>query len=229
MAENNKYFTSFCSVLNDGECRDMMEAVDKGELTNEEVYQKLIEKHGDSVIAAAHLSAAKAMEEQANSHIPGGTLPPQSPTVQPIVKTDMAVKIKTLQEEKSDVKPSYIADVENNKMPNPPSSIDNLCRVCIAPVSIGIFSILESWHTSDKAKIDALMEQIEKEQTNIEDIWVEILTEIPGSIDSLNRILNDLNLVLQFALNKAGEKSPRLKERFDQELAEMQGEEEGEA
>jgi hypothetical protein len=150
MAENNKYFTSFCSVLNDGECKDMMQKVEEGSMSNEEVYEKLIEKHGDSAIAAAHLSAAKAMEEQANSHIPGGTLPPQVP---PVVKTNMAVKIKTLQEEKADVKPSYIADVENNKMPNPPSAIPDLCRICVAPVSIGVFSVLESWHSNDKAKM----------------------------------------------------------------------------
>ena len=225
MAGNNKYFTSFCSVLDDGECRDMMQKVETGEMSNEDVYQRLIEKHGDDKIANAHLAAAKAVEEQEKVHIPGGTVTPQSQTVQPIVKTDMGAKVRILQEEKGDVKPSML-DENRGHIPNPPSAIDNLCRVCISPVSIGIFSILESWHTEHKGKIDALMEQIEKEQTNIEDIWVEILTEIPGSIDSLNRILNDLNLVLKFALNKAGEKSPRLKERFDQELAEMQGEEE---
>ena len=223
MAENNKYFTSFCSVLDDGECRDMMQKVEEGSMSNEDVYAKLIEKHGDAEIARAHLHAAKEME-RVDTVQPAPVTAPPPPIPQP-VKTNMGAKVRILQEEKGDVKPS-ILDENRGHIPNPPSAIDNLCRVCISPVSIGIFSILESWHTNDKAKIDALMEQIEKEQTNIEDIWVEILTEIPGSIDSLNRILNDLNLVLKFALNKAGEKSPRLKERFDQELAEMQGEEE---
>ena len=225
MAENNKYFTSFCSVLDDGECKDWMEKVESGEMTNEDVYAKLIEKHGDDKIANAHLHAAKAMEEQTKTHIPGGVVTPQI-APQPIVRTDMAVKIKTLQEEKGDVKHSSIPGAVNHRMPNPPSAIPDLCRICVAPVSIGIFSILESWHSNDKAKIDDLMEKIEKEQINIEDAWTEILTEIPNSIESLNRILNDLNLVLKFALQKAGEKSPALKGRFDQELQEMEGEEE---
>jgi hypothetical protein len=77
------------------------------------------------------------------------------------------------------------------------------------------------------------MEKIEKEQINIEDAWTEILSEIPGSIESLNRILNDLNLVLKFALQKAAEKKPSLAPRFQKELAEMEAEElqgeEGEA
>ena len=226
MTENNKYFTSFCSVLDDGECKDMMEAVDKGELTNEEVYEKLIEKHGDDKIANAHLHAAKAMERVDNVQpAPTATAPPPH-IPQPIVKTNMGAKVRILQEEKSEIPPSSID--ATSKMPNPPSAIPDLCRICVAPVSIGVFSVLESWHSNDKAKIDALMEKIEKEQINIEDAWTEILSEIPNSIDSLNRILNDLNLVLKFALNKAGEKAPALKGRFDQELAEME-EEEGEA
>ena len=226
MVENNKYFTSFCSVLDDGECKDMMQKVESGEMTNEDVYQRLIEKHGDDAIANAHLHAAKAME-RVDTVQPSPVTAPPPHIPQPIVKTDMAVKIKTLQEEKADVKPSSILGAENHRMPNPPSDIPDLCRVCVAPVSIGIFSVLEGWHTQDKDKIDALMDQIEKEQIKIEDAYIEILTKIPNSVDSLNRILNDLNLVLQFALNKAGEKSPALKGRFDQELAEMQGEEEG--
>ncbi len=226
MVGNNKYFTSFCSVLDDGECKDMMQKVEEGSMSNEEVYQKLIEKHGDAEIARAHLHAAKAMERvDTVQPAPATAPPPHIP--QPIVKTDMAVKIKTLQEEKGEIPPSSME--KTYKMPNPPSAIPDLCRICVAPVSIGVFSVLESWHSNDKAKIDALMEKIEKEQINIEDAWTEILSEIPGSIDSLNRILNDLNLVLKFALNKAGEKAPALKGRFDQELAEMEGEEEGEA
>lgn len=224
MPENNKYFTSFCSVLNDGECRDMMQKVEEGSMSNEDVYAKLIEKHGDAEIARAHLHAAKEMERVDNVQpAPTATAPPP-PIPQPIVKTDMGAKVRILQEEKADVKPSILNE---NKMPNPPSEIPDLCRICVAPVTIGVFSVLESWHSNDKAKIDALMEKIEKEQINIEDAWTEILSEIPGSIDSLNRILNDLNLVLKFALQKAAEKKPALKGRFDQELAEMEGEEEG--
>lgn len=230
MSENNKYFYAFCSVLDDAECKDWMKAVEEGSMSNEEVYQKLIEKHGDTTIANAHLSAAKAVEEQAKVH----TAAPQSPQVpRPHVptpqmphasQTTMADKLKGLQEAKGNVKPS-ILDENRGHMPNPPSSIKNLCSTCVAPISIAILSTLESWHTNDKAKINALMDQIEKGETNIEDIFVTVLTEIPDSIESLNRVLGDLNLVLAAALQKAGEIRPDLAPMFQKERAELQGEE----
>ena len=217
MVENNKYFTSFCSVLDDGECKDMMQKVESGEMTNEDVYQKLIEKHGDDKITNAHLHAAKAMERVDTVQPAPVTAPP--PPIPPVGKTDMAVKIKTLQEEKADVKPSLLNE---NKMPNPPSAIDNLCRVCATPLVISTLEVLSQWYSGkDKEKIREIEDRLEAETISLEDAFVEVFSDIKGSIDGVSRTLGDFNKVLELALIKTREKNPALQGKIDMELQEM--------
>ena len=218
MAENNKYFTSFCSVLNDGECKDMMQKVEEGSMSNEEVYEKLIEKHGDSAIANAHLHAAKAMERvDTVQPAPTATAPPP-PIPQP-VKTNMGAKVRILQEEKADVKPSILNE---NKMPNPPSSIDNLCRVCATPLVISTLEVLSQWYSGkDKEKIREIEDALEREEIKLEDAFVEVFSNIKGSIDGVSRTLGDFNKVLELALIKTREKNPALQGKIDTELQEM--------
>ncbi len=200
--ENDGYFGKFCSFFNSEECIDKAKAAERGEISKETYYDWLIKTFGEDKVAQAHLHAADS-------------------TKQKNAKEEIAEKIKALQHEKADIPPK--PEQQEHKLPAAPSSIDALCRICVTPVSIGIFSVLREWHVKEKGKIDSILDRLEREEMQIEDAYVEILTEIDDSIDSLNRVLDDLNKVLEFSLNKAAEKKPELKERFMRELNEMQG------
>lgn len=225
------YFNNFCAFFGSEKCHDVAERAERGTITKEKAFEWFLNTFGEDKVAEAHQYASNLLQHPA-PHTPTPTPPPAvfTPTTPPLVHNDMGAKVKQLQQDKATQKPSEVTlPFVTPSVPNPPSSISNLCRLCVAPPTMGIFETVAQWYTHDTKALDKIHEledKIEREEINIEDAWTELLTDVDGSIDGVNKILGDLNRVIEVALNQAAQKKPALRKRFEQELQEMQGDDE---
>ena len=233
------YFTDFCAFFGSEKCHDVAERAERGTITKEKAFEWFLNTFGEDKVAEAHQYASNLLQHPAPAQtpppLPSSPPPPPAtytPPTPPLVHSDMAVKVKQMQQDKATQKPADItAPFVQPTVPNPPSEISNLCRLCVAPPTMGIFETVAQWYTHDTKALDKihdLEDKIEREEINIEDAWTELLTDVDGSIDGVNKILGDLNRVIEVALNQAAQKKPALRKRFEQELQEMHGEEEAE-
>lgn len=227
------YFGNFCSFFGSEKCHEVAEKAERGTITKEKAFEWFLNTFGEADVAKAHEYASNLLQHRevitpvvppsAPAPTPA-TSPPQMPP--PVTQTDMAAKVKILQVEKAEDKPDeVVSPYEKSGVPAAPSTITDLCRICVTPPTMGIFETVAQWYTNDKKaleKIRGLEDKIEREEINIEDAWTELLTDVDGSIDGVNKILGDLNRVIEVALEQAAIKKPALKKRFEQELTELQ-------
>jgi hypothetical protein len=283
------YFKRFCANISDSDqCRAWAEETERGERTQESLYEQLLSTYGEEAVAQAHIVAANepatTTEPQpvTNATIPTGR--GRTPTAQqepirpsPITaqqKAEVPVQTATaaaapaaakgnpgaeaaIMQKVQDMQMKKDAERRHNEaqrrineneqragkgistpkaepppqttghIPAAPSNLDDVCKVCVTPPLMAILEVLKLWYTGDDAKfIEDIVDRVGDEDILLEEALAQVFIKDQGSLDGIERTLQDFNNVLAEALRIAATKSPELKARFDRERAELKAEDE---
>jgi hypothetical protein len=274
----NGYFKRFCESISDSDqCQAWAEETERGERTQESLYEQLLNTYGEEAVAQAHIAAA--IEPTAKAAIPTGRgeapiaqqrpITPNPTITHPKVETPthattaagatglnaeeaIMQKVKQMQEKREGERRQEDAQTrtaENERragkgistpkaepppqktghIPAAPSNLDDVCKVCVTPPLMAILEVLKLWYSGEDAKfIEDIVDKVGNEEILLEEALAQVFIKDQGSLDGIERTLQDFNNVLGEALRIAAEKSPELKARFDRERAELKAEDEGE-
>jgi len=92
------------------------------------------------------------------------------------------------------------------------SEIKGVCGVCVGRPLLGMLLTLEEWFVGkDREKIEELTQSLEHGTKSAEDVVVELYVAFgQGAVDGINRIIRDINAVLEEAKEKALKQKPEL-------------------
>lgn len=204
------YFQSFCNALNCEECNQLADKVNNNEMEKKKFFEKVLEKHGQNKVKKAHEQALKTSKYEAEADTAGAT------SVQ-VSKTKSGLEGQSCSTcEDSTPKQLEEAKTNKNQWQNAKTEVEKVCKGCVATLTLGLATVLESWYTDEnKKKIQEIERQIEQGETHIERGLADIL-KIEGGWDGLDRVLGDFNKTIDKALELAVNESPELKKKVEE-------------
>jgi len=177
-------------------------------ISNEQYFGELITKFGETKVAQAVLlvmqekkriptfSAAKLDQNQ----------PFPQKSLAPPEQAGAAFSQKAEQQ--------VIAAQDKDKLKSDKgaSEIKGVCGVCVGRPLLGMLLTLEEWFVGkDREKIEELTQSLEHGTKSAEDVVVELYVAFgQGAVDGINRIIRDINAVLEEAKEKALKQKPEL-------------------
>lgn len=215
VCKDDKFVYKFCSILGgDEECKKLTERAGRGEITQEEYYEQIINKYGREKVAEAMEKAliedkVTATEKKA----------PEKAVAAP--STTKEVKVNKKEEEAavgiaSDEERKEMEKQIETKGTNYKSSIKGLCLPCVGDPTVAILNVVKLWFVKkDREKIEKEIEEIKKGSKNVEDGIKEVL-KMDGGQESFNKVLTDLNSVIDLATELALEEKPSLRKKKEE-------------
>ena len=225
VCKDSTFVATFCKVIGgDKECRELVEAAGRGEMTAEEYFAEVTKKYGREKVAAAMEKAlvedrmdasitppttAGAKSVQPEVQAPGPEVP--KPVKEPRVKTGISKEEEKLA--------TGIADDKEKKemeerakagMPKFKTSLKGMCLPCIGEPATAILNTVKLWYTgTEKEKIENFVKQMRNGEIMVEDALKEVLM-MSGGQDCVNSVLADFNKTMESAVDSALKQKPEL-------------------
>jgi len=242
------FFSYFCSALGDGECIKLAEKVRKGKMTKEQFYEEIAKKFdADRIAYATAYARSKTLENGIKTEVKKAetsttptvtqTAPKQKRVVKVEVQDDKKLQKANLterKEEKAEKKeedgatcpvcqhtPEEIEEVKKRPKQNYKTSLKDICRGCVAAYVLATLTVLKDWYPSkseERKKLDELSDKVVKGEINVEDALFEML-KLKEAWDAFDRILKDFNQAVEYALNRAANEIPEIKQKIEEAQA----------
>ena len=232
------YFRAFCNALGCSECLERAKKVEKGEMSKEEFYEFVIDKHGETEVLKAHqiaLAEIKKTEPEKKEKVrkeipieqpskPETTVqpaqPPQPPQTQPAQPQTLSEK-KEAEGEVCEIceKPTKeeLDEVKKRPQQKYKTQFKDICKGCIAAYTLSTLVIMQDWYTKEnKKKLQELADKVEQGLINVEDALFEMF-KLPGAWEAFDRIMKDFNQVIEYALKRASTEIPEIKQMLSEQ------------
>jgi len=234
------YFRAFCNALGCSECLERAKKVDKGEMTKEEFYEFVIDKHGEAKVLQAHQIALAEIrkpekeeekkekekeEKKERKEIPVEVKPAEKPEEAPKPETTVQpAQPQTLAQQKEEVceiceKPTKeeLDEVKKRPQQKYKTQFKDICKGCIAAYTLSTLVIMQDWYTKEnKKKLQELADMVEQGLINVEDALFEMF-KLPGAWEAFDRIMKDFNQVIEYALKRASTEIPEIRQRLSEQ------------
>ncbi len=209
--------------------RDLTQKANAHKISNEQYFGELITKFGESKVAQAVLLIMQEKKQQpphaspissASSPSPTASVyhrePASAPASAPASIPHPAEKILTPTPASSKVQQPQqtiaAQDKEKLKSDKSTSETGGVCGACVGRPLLGMLLTLEEWFVGkDRDKIEGLVQSLEHGTKGAEEVVAELYIAFgQGAVDGINRIIRDLNVVLEEGKEKALEQKPEL-------------------
>ena len=177
-------------------------------ISNEQYFGELITKFGETKVAQAVLLV---MQEKKRIPTFSAEKPDQN---QPFPQKSLAPPEQAGAAFSQKAEQQVIAAQDKDKLKSDKgaSEIKGVCGVCVGRPLLGMLLTLEEWFVGkDREKIEELTQSLEHGTKSAEDVVVELYVAFgQGAVDGINRIIRDINAVLEEAKEKALKQKPEL-------------------
>ena len=227
VCKDSTFVATFCEVIGgDKECRELVEAAGRGEMTAEEYFAEVTKKYGREKVAAAMEKAlvedrmdasitppttAGAKSVQPEVQAPGPEVP--KPVKEPRVKTGISKEEEKLATGIADDKEKHeMEERAKAGMPKFKTGQKSMCLPCIGNIASAVLSATKLWYTGkDKEKIENAEKQMRNGEINVEDAIKEVL-KMPGGKDCINATLADFNKIMENSVESVLRENPKLQQ-----------------
>ena len=174
------------------------------EISNEQFFGELITRFGETKVAQAVLAVIQEKE--------GRKTTPTSETPAPASEQRQTDLPLAPPEKQAQAKPIDAEDKEKMKSDKAASDVKGVCGVCVGRPLLGMLLTLEEWFVGkDRDRISELIQGLEYGTKSSEDIVSELYCALgQGAVDGINRIIRDINVVLEEGKDKAIKQKPEL-------------------
>lgn len=177
-------------------------------ISNEQYFGELITKFGETKVAQAVL-----LVMQEKKRIPTFSAEKLDQN-QPFPQKSLAPPEQAGAAFSQKAEQQVIAAQDKDKLKSDKgaSEIKGVCGVCVGRPLLGMLLTLEEWFVGkDREKIEELTQSLEHGTKSAEDVVVELYVAFgQGAVDGINRIIRDINAVLEEAKEKALKQKPEL-------------------
>ena len=177
-------------------------------ISNEQYFGELITKFGETKVAQAVL-----LVMQEKKRIPTFSAEKLDQN-QPLPQKSLAPPEQAGAAFSQKAEQQVIAAQDKDKLKSDKgaSEIKGVCGVCVGRPLLGMLLTLEEWFVGkDREKIEELTQSLEHGTKSAEDVVVELYVAFgQGAVDGINRIIRDINAVLEEAKEKALKQKPEL-------------------
>jgi len=190
-------------------------------ISNEQYFGELITKFGETKVAQAVLLvmqekkriptfSAEKLDQNARATLSAAKLDQNQPFPQKSLAPPEQAGAAFSQKAEQQVIAAQ--DKDKLKSDKGASEIKGVCGVCVGRPLLGMLLTLEEWFVGkDREKIEELTQSLEHGTKSAEDVVVELYVAFgQGAVDGINRIIRDINAVLEEAKEKALKQKPEL-------------------
>jgi len=117
--------------------------------------------------------------------------------------------------------PEELEEAKKRPKQNYKTSLKDICRGCVAAYVLATLTVLKDWYPSkseERKKLDELSDKVVKGEINVEDALFEML-KLKEAWDAFDRILKDFNQAVEYALNRAANEIPEIKQKIEEAQA----------
>ena len=119
--------------------------------------------------------------------------------------------------------PEELEEAKKRPKQNYKTSLKDICRGCVAAYVLATLTVLKDWYPSkseERKKLDELSDKVVKGEINVEDALFEML-KLKEAWDAFDRILKDFNQAVEYALNRAANEIPEIRQKIEEAQAMM--------
>jgi len=117
--------------------------------------------------------------------------------------------------------PEELEEAKKRPKQNYKTSLKDICRGCVAAYVLATLTVLKDWYPSkseERKKLDELSDKVVKGEINVEDALFEML-KLKEAWDAFDRILKDFNQAVEYALNRAANEIPEIRQKIEEAQA----------